>query len=132
MNRGSNKTSVKLYGKGEWQGVRGNALIANLQWGWMHRGRKSTPTPPMSDDSTSRPTACRARIGMSGIKQYNDRFHTVGSVTLYKPDTFHGNHEFKVGFDHYKHNAYGYWDPVATGQLHAVYQRRGTVPVRGD
>ena len=33
-------------------------------------------------------------------------------MTLYKPDTFHGNHEFKVGFDHYRHNAYGYWDPV--------------------
>ncbi len=49
---------------------------------------------------------------MSGICNPSDRFHTVGSVTLYKPDTFHGNHEFKVGFDHYIHNAYGDWDPV--------------------
>ncbi len=33
----------QMYGKGEWQGVRGNALIANLQWGWMHRGRNVYP-----------------------------------------------------------------------------------------
>ena len=33
-------------------------------------------------------------------------------MTLYKPDSFHGNHEFKVGFDHYKHYQHGEWGPL--------------------
>jgi outer membrane receptor protein involved in Fe transport len=40
------------------------------------------------------------------------RYHTLGSVTLYKPDSFHGNHEFKVGFDGYKHFQRTDWDAV--------------------
>ena len=33
-------------------------------------------------------------------------------MTLYKPDSFHGNHEFKVGFDYYITTSPRNWDTL--------------------
>ena len=99
----------QLFGKGEWQGVRGNTLIATLQTGFKTRDRDVYP------DITNIRRYDVAREFLSGVnwdggdKAYNIQHHSVGSVTLYKPDSFRGNHEFKVGFDHYKYRSHGDW-----------------------
>ncbi len=122
----------QLYGKGEWQGVRGNGLIANFQVGVIRRARNVYPDDTnvrRFDVETEFLSGANWDVGDNGN---STRYHYVGSVTLYKPDTFHGNHEFKVGLDGYKHFQRTDWDTVETGQLHAVHQRRGALPVRGD
>jgi Carboxypeptidase regulatory-like domain len=102
----------QIYGKGEWQGVRGNSLIANLQLGIIRRDRDVYP------DTTNVRRFDVEREFLSGANWdvgdhgNSTRYHTVGSLTLYKPDTFHGNHEFKVGFDAYKHYQRTDWDAV--------------------
>ena len=99
----------QLFGKGEWQGVRGNTLIASLQTGFKRRDRDVYP------DTTNIRRFDIEREFLSGVNwdggdvAYSMLYHTVGSVTLYKPDTFHGNHEFKVGFDHYQYQGHGNW-----------------------
>ena len=104
--------NYQLFGKGEWQGVRGNSLIANLQFGVIRRDRDVYP-----DDTNVRrfDIATEFLSGANwdvGDKVNSTRYHTVGSVTLYKPDSFHGNHEFKVGFDYYDHNQHTNWDTL--------------------
>jgi carboxypeptidase family protein len=104
--------NYQLFGKGEWQGVRGNALIANLQLGIIRRDRSVYP------DTTNVRRYDVALPFLSGVnwdggdKVNSTRYHSIGSVTLYKPDSFHGNHEFKVGFDQYKHYQHGEWGPL--------------------
>ena len=102
----------QLYGKGEWQGVRGNSLIANLQLGVIRRNRDVYP------DTTNVRRFDVEREFLSGANWdagdggNSTRYHTMGSVTLYKPDTFYGNHEFKAGFDHYRHFQRTDWDAL--------------------
>jgi hypothetical protein len=92
--------------------VRGNALIATLQTGFKRRDRDVYP------DTTNVRRFDVATELLSGVnwdggdKAVNNNYHTVGSVTLYKPDSFRGNHELKVGFDHYKYIAHGDWDEL--------------------
>ena len=100
----------QLFGKGEWQGVGGNSLIANLQLGIVHRGRDSYPdTTNVARFDVEREFYSGSSFD-AGDRTTDHRYHTVGAVTLYKPDTFHGNHEVKVGFDHYKHYNNATWD----------------------
>jgi len=102
----------QLYGKGEWQGVRGNSLIANLQTGFKRRDRD------VFVDTTNVRRFDIEREFLSGVNwDGGDRantafYHTVGALTWYRPDTFYGNHELKVGFDHYKHFDNGTWDAL--------------------
>ena len=99
----------QLFGKGEWQGVRGNTLIANLQLGAFRRDRN------INVDTTNVRRLDIAREFLSGVnydggdEAYSVRNHAIGALTWYKPDSFRGNHEFKVGFDYYKHNNHSNW-----------------------
>ena len=102
----------QIYGKGEWQGVRRNSLIANVQLGVIDRDRDVYPdTTNVRRFDVEREFLSGANWD-AGDKGRSYRYHAVGSVTLYKPDTFHGNHEFKVGFDYYKHHQRTTWDAL--------------------
>ncbi|MGH9257451.1 MAG: TonB-dependent receptor domain-containing protein, partial [Vicinamibacterales bacterium] len=92
------RTNTKI----EWEGVRGNALIANLQLAHT-RNNSGSPfinDPPLigrSDLETERITGDNV---IAGEHSYNRSYHTRGSVSWYKPDWGYGNHEFKSGFDY--------------------------------
>ena len=94
------KTVKTRYAKGEWEGLRGNSLIASVQFGVRRYprgvdilgsgvGRRDLVTERITGD-----------VIVAGEKQFTKRDHTRGALTWYKPNWFHGNHEFKVGVDH--------------------------------
>lgn len=92
--------------KVEWEGVRGSSLIATMQMGYnKHDSLVEFVNDPFiigaSDLETERVTGANL---VSGEHSYRATFHTRGSLTLYKPNWFHGNHEFKSGFDYMEHN----------------------------
>jgi len=88
--------------KGEWQTVRGNALVASVQYGrWNFRGDGFSTAPgkvSTLDISTLYVTGDNFTI--NGRDQDDNRHHTKGVVSWYKPDLLGGNHEFKAGIDH--------------------------------
>src|SRR6185503_10063482 len=94
------KTVKTRYAKVEWEGVRGSSLIASAQFGVRRYprgvdilnsggGRRDLITEVITGD-----------VIVAGEKQFTKRDHTRGSLTWYRPNSFHGNHEFKVGVDH--------------------------------
>jgi hypothetical protein len=88
--------------KGEWQGVRGNALVASVQYGrWNFRG-PGYSTAPGKVSTIDLGTLFRTgdNFTINGRDQDDHRDHTKGVVSYYKPDLLGGNHEFKVGVDH--------------------------------
>lgn len=92
------RTNTKI----EWEGVRGNALIANLQLGHTRNdsGSPFLNTPALigrSDLETERVTGDNV---IAGEHSYNRTYHTRGSVSWYRPDWGYGNHELKSGFDY--------------------------------
>jgi len=88
------------YAKGEWEGVRGNSLIATVQFGIRRYPRGVVILGSgvgRTDLETERVTG---DVIVAGEDQWTKRDHTTGSLTWYKPNWFHGNHEFKAGVDH--------------------------------
>jgi len=94
------KTVKTRYAKGEWEGVRGNSLIASVQFGVRRYprgvdilgsgvGRRDLVTEQITGD-----------VIVAGERQFTKRDNTRGSLTWFKPNWFHGNHEFKAGVDH--------------------------------
>ena len=88
--------------KGEWQGVRGNALVFSVQYGrWNFRGDGFSTAP---GKVSTLDVATQYRTGdnftINGRDQDDNRHHTKGVVSYYKPDLLGGNHEFKIGVDH--------------------------------
>ncbi|MGH9256125.1 MAG: carboxypeptidase regulatory-like domain-containing protein [Vicinamibacterales bacterium] len=89
-------------GKVEWQTVRGSALVASVQYGrWNFRG-DGFSTAPGKVSTLDIATLFRTgdNFTINGRDQDDNRHHTKGVVTYYKPDLLGGNHEFKVGVDH--------------------------------
>jgi hypothetical protein len=96
------KTNDRPHTKIEWQGVRGNALIASLQFGHSRQLGDSPflNTPQIvgrSDLETERVTGDGLVFGETS---YARAYHTTGSVSWYKANWAGGNHEFKGGFDY--------------------------------
>jgi hypothetical protein len=89
--------------KGEWQAVRGNALVTSVQYGhWDLYSEKEGVTPgkiSTSDIATLFVTGNLFSTN-SGSRESSGRHHTKGVVSWYKPDLLGGNHEFKAGVDH--------------------------------
>lgn len=91
--------------KVEWQAVRGNALIVSLQQGYFRFNTKLNACvecgisnqPAMLDVRTQQVSGTHTRDSTLATES---RYHTTGSMTWYRPGLFHGNHEFKTGFDY--------------------------------
>jgi len=92
--------------KAEWQAVRGNALVASVQYGqWDFNGQYHGVTPgkqSTTDIATLYVTGNHFTQGANANGRVSDRGrrHTKGVVSWYKPDLAGGNHEFKAGLDH--------------------------------
>ncbi|HEY5617397.1 MAG TPA: carboxypeptidase regulatory-like domain-containing protein [Vicinamibacterales bacterium] len=96
--KNNGRTNTKI----EWEGVRGNALIANLQLG---HTRNKSGSPFLNDPAlVGRSDLETGRVSgdnpVAGEHSYNRTYHTRGSVSWYKPNWGYGNHEFKSGFDY--------------------------------
>ena len=127
MSRESSRRTTVPIRKIEWEGVRGNALIANLQFGYSRQdGTSPFLNDPQivgrSDLDTERVTGDNV---VSGETSCAGVYHSTGSVSWYKPNWGRGNHEFKTGFD------YGYGSTEVRGadgeglQLSSAVRERG-------
>ncbi len=89
------------WAKIEWEGVRGSSLIASLQYSDTYFPRtvpfNTNGIPGRWDLVTETVTG---ETIAAGEDQKTYRRHTKGAVTWYKPNSFHGNHELKAGFDY--------------------------------
>ncbi len=103
--------------KGEWQYVRGNALVLTTSvGGWS--AMSGTPCPDAPDRSLKRnredndlslcvgvattDSVTRVNTGVgprTGERTQEGRVQARTSVSYYKPDWFYGNHELKAGFE---------------------------------
>ena len=109
-NRTNDPTTNRV-DKIEWQGVFGNSFVASLQQGhaWILNRGFTTDRGPTADREPGSYLAPLTRdiffLRTSGEAQTsarrlrNNLFHTKGSASWYKPDSFHGNHDLKAGFD---------------------------------
>lgn len=91
---------MQVMPKGEWQGVRGNALVASVLVGMW---RSLTPIDGVTDNPARVDLVTGVRSGASsgpGHGQYGliYRRQARGNVTWYKPNWF-GNHEIKTGLE---------------------------------
>ena len=88
--------------KGEWQTVRGNALVASVQYGrWNFRGPGYDSAPgKVSTTDIGTLFVTGNNFSINGRDQDDHRDHTKAVISYYKPDLLGGNHEFKLGVDH--------------------------------
>lgn len=87
--------------KAEWQGVKGNSLVASVLVGMWH---SLTPIEGFTDNPARIDLVTGERSGASsgpGVGQYGTiyRKQARGNVSWYKPDWVGGNHEIKGGLD---------------------------------
>jgi hypothetical protein len=104
--------------KGEWQGVGGNSLVTSLQLG----GYRFNNVVQANGTEAGRFDIATERLFgeniVAGDDTRNFRLHSTGSVTWYKPNAFHGNHELKTGFDYvYTETGKGLHTPGPNYQL---------------
>ena len=96
---------VSMY-KGEWQTVRGNSLVASLQFGnWFKHANyyalpeyDATGPAKVSTIDTFTQVVTGDFTGAGRDEMYF-RHHGKGSLSWYKADLLKGNHQFKTGFD---------------------------------
>jgi outer membrane receptor protein involved in Fe transport len=92
--------------KVEWQTVRGNSLVASIQYGrWDFNGVYDGVTPgkvSTMDIGTQFVTGDLFFQGANanGRRADEGRHHTKGVVSWYKRDLLGGNHDIKAGVDH--------------------------------
>ena len=89
------------YAKGEWEGVHGNSFIASFQVGYFKLDSKTqfnTDGAIGKKDLTTQRTYGENEV--AGENDFSNRKYTKGAATWYKPNWFHGNHEFKAGFEY--------------------------------
>lgn len=92
---------MQVMPKGEWQGVKGNSLVASAMVGMWH---SLTPIEGFTDNPARVDLVTGVRSGASsgpGVGQYGTiyRKQARANVSWYKPDWVGGNHEIKSGVD---------------------------------
>jgi len=102
--------------KGEWQGLRGSALLMSAQYAyWGHaaprlRNENTAPgTVRTQDISTQYVTGPSTRAGQLNYQNMND---VRLKLTLFRPNMFMGDHEFKTGYS-WTHTDFGRWYPIS-------------------
>ncbi len=92
--------------KGEWQTVRGNTLVASVQYGRWDYSNTYDGIAPGKQSTTDIATLYvtgnlfTQAANTNGRRGDQGRNHTKGVVSWYKADLLGGNHEFKAGLDH--------------------------------
>ena len=90
--------------KGEWQAVWNNTFVTSVTAGlWQWHSPFSCPgttAPATFDLGTQLRTGCGTGSATGGEDPKEQNIPFKATATLYKPDLFMGNHEFKAGIDH--------------------------------
>jgi hypothetical protein len=113
--------------KVEWQAVHGNSLVTSLQYGYWHWDSTRlgfSPNPSARDLVTLLTTG---DVLGQGELPFESRHQIRGSASWYKPDWFHGNHDFKGGFEYLlTGQGRGYADRGSAGNYQLIFN--GGVP----
>lgn len=107
--------------KGEWQGVWASSLVTSLTtgvWAW-HSPFSCPGTQAVAtfDLVTQLRTGCGTGQATGGEDPLERNIPVKAAATMYRPDLFLGNHEFKAGLD-YVHSL--------------ISRRRPARPIEGD
>lgn len=86
----------------DWQSTIGDSLVTSLQTGFWNFDSTyllfgDFNRPATTDVATQYVTGPNINQGNIPLET---RYHSRGSLIWYRPDSFHGNHEVKVGFDY--------------------------------
>jgi hypothetical protein len=103
--------TVSGIGKVEWQGVRGDRLVVNLQTGyWQYYAKRyGIDTGPQAQPASELPgismtdAVSQMEWGENtgvGVRTRQGRSHTRGNMAWYLPNSFAGNHTIDTGFDY--------------------------------
>ena len=97
--------------KVEWQGVKGNSLVASLQVSrWrVHVNQNIRGTGPEKNDIGLQFTS-GTNAGAGNIVNHYRPWATRGSIGWFRPDFFLGNHDFKAGYDDVKTTSGRGWE----------------------
>ncbi len=97
---------VSMY-KGEWQTVRGNSMVASLQYGNWYKHAYYYALPAYDDLGPAKTSTIDTFTQFVTGDFINDgriedyfRNHTKGSVSFFGSNMGKGTHQVKVGFDH--------------------------------
>ena len=95
----------------EWQGVKGNSLVASLQVSrWrVHVTQNIRGTGPEKND-IGIPYTSGTNAGAGNVVDHYRPWATRGSVSWFHPDLFMGSHDFKAGYDDVKTTSGRGWD----------------------
>lgn len=103
--------TISGIGKVEWQAVKGNSLVFDLQTGyWQYYAKRyGIDTGPQAQPSSELPGISMTdaitqktwgeNTGV-GVRTRQGRTHTRGNVAWYLPNSFAGNHTLDIGFDY--------------------------------
>jgi hypothetical protein len=82
--------------------VRGNAFIANLQFGYSRQdgGSPFLNSPQLVGYSDLDTEVVGGDNVVAGETSWAGFYHSTGSLSWYKPNWWRGNHEIKTGFDY--------------------------------
>jgi hypothetical protein len=89
--------------KGEWQAVWGSSLVTNVTaglWQWHSPFIGQTDQPSTYDVTTLKYTGLTTGNAGASEDPKEQNLTSKGTMSWYRPDLFHGNHEFKGGFDY--------------------------------
>ena len=102
--------------KGEWQLVKGKGFVMSAQYAyWGHaagrlRNENTVPGAVRTlDIATQYVTGPNTRAGQLNYQNMND---VRIKATMYRPNMFIGDHEFKTGFSN-THTDFGRWYPIS-------------------
>ncbi|HUR33281.1 MAG TPA: carboxypeptidase regulatory-like domain-containing protein [Vicinamibacterales bacterium] len=97
-------TTPSTTAKGEWQKVYGSKLVTSFQYGFWnyasHYWTFAEPGLPRISDQATGYTLQGPGNTTTGQRPHNPRNHFKGNMTLFEPELFAGNHEFKAGFNY--------------------------------
>lgn len=96
----ANQKSLGKFGKQEWQYVKGSTFVSSLQYGaWTWNGPwEGYSNKPGATDLVT--TVVTGVASQAGRHQFEYRHGPKAVITVYKPDFFLGNHQFRTGFDY--------------------------------
>jgi hypothetical protein len=85
----------------KWQATPTPSLVTSFQYGlWDFRNWFDAQAAPGRVATLDLVTQFQTGASLrDGTRAHEWRHHSKGSVSWYRPDLFHGNHEFKGGFD---------------------------------
>jgi hypothetical protein len=95
----ANQKSLGKFGKQEWQVIKGSSFVSSVQygaWTWHGPWEGFSNKPGATDLITTVVTGVN---NSAGRHQFEYRHGPKMVVTVYKPDFFLGNHQFRSGFD---------------------------------